>query len=174
MHGLLIQDAFACCHCDKVLLSEKKIREHYSLKHKDVPITRAWRPCRAQRFQTGGGQSGHQLLWEVDDSHMDVTTSLDSIIMDVLNKISEELIVPQIPQDDRMISPWLLTTRWHEHIGSHPIEALRQMVALPHDKEDLHKLKTSVEVYFAKALALIPTADELTLQRLNSPDHVKS
>ncbi|KAG2134990.1 hypothetical protein BD769DRAFT_1352930 [Suillus cothurnatus] len=94
--------------------------------------------------------------------------------MDVLNKISDELVVPQIPQDDRMISPWLRTTRWHENIGSHPTEALRRMVAMPEDGEGLEKLKRSVEVYFEKALALIATADELTLQRLNSPDPVKS
>ncbi|KAG2343741.1 hypothetical protein BDR05DRAFT_883699, partial [Suillus weaverae] len=95
------------------------------------------------------------------------------MIRDILNKIGDELVVPQIPQDERMISPWLLTTRWHEHIGTHPTEALRQMVAMPQDRDGLQKLKHSVEIYFEKALALLSTTDELTLQRLNSPDPVK-
>ncbi|KAG2047860.1 P-loop containing nucleoside triphosphate hydrolase protein, partial [Suillus hirtellus] len=174
MDGLAIHDAFACRHCDKVLLSEKKIREHSSLKHKDLPIPGAWRICRAQRFQSGGGQSGHQVFWEIYESDGDSTTSLDSIIQNVLSKIGDELVVPQLPRDDRMISPWLLTTRWHESIGIYPPEALRKMVALPQDGEGLQKLKHSVEIYFETALALIPTTDELTLQKLNSPDPVKS
>ncbi|KAG2063234.1 hypothetical protein BDR04DRAFT_1123399, partial [Suillus decipiens] len=173
IHGLSIHDAFACCHCDKVLLSEKKIREHSTLNHKEFPMPHAWRACRAQRFQSGGGQPGHQLLWEVDDSHIHSTTSVDKIVADVLDKIAEELVVPQIPQDDRMISPWLLTTRWHESMGTHPTEELRQMVAMPQDRDGMQRLKYSVEVYFENALALIPTTDELTLQRLNSPDPVK-
>jgi chromosome condensin MukBEF complex kleisin-like MukF subunit len=104
---------------------------------------------------------------------MNTMTSMDNVILDVMNKIGEDLVVPQIPQDERMISPWLLTTRWHESIGTHPTEALRKMVAMPQDRDGLQKLKHSVEVYFDNALALLHTTDELTLQRLNSPDPVK-
>ncbi|KAG2365348.1 hypothetical protein BDR07DRAFT_1277326, partial [Suillus spraguei] len=99
-------------------------------------------------------------------------TSVDRIVADVLDKIAEELVVPQMPQDDRMISPWLLTTRWHEYMGTYPTEELRLMVAMPQDRDGLQKLKYSVEVYFENALALIPNTDELTLQKLNSPDPV--
>lgn len=173
MHGLSIHDAFACGHCDKVLLSEKKIREHGALKHKECQEPRLWRACRAQRFQVGGGQSAQQLLWEVDDSMANTTTSLDQMILDAVSKIGEQLVIPQIPQDERMISPWLLTTRWHEGIGAHPTETLRKMVAMPQDWEGLQKLKHSVEAYFDHALGLLHLTDELTLQRLNSPDPVQ-
>ncbi|KAG1848267.1 hypothetical protein F4604DRAFT_1502194, partial [Suillus subluteus] len=83
--------------------------------------------------------------------------------------------VPTVPQDDRMVSPWLLTTRWHEHTCGHVTEHLRDMVAIPKDDddEDLLKLKEAVGVYFQDALDLLPTTDEITLQRLNSPDPIK-
>jgi hypothetical protein len=49
------------------------------------------------------------------------------------------------------------------------------MVAIPKNDngEDLVKLTEAVEVYFQGALDLLPTTDELTLKRLNSPDPIK-
>ncbi|KAG1723163.1 hypothetical protein EDD22DRAFT_790177, partial [Suillus occidentalis] len=151
--------------------------EHYASQHKDAPAGNAWRPCKAQRFQKGGGQSGNQLLWEVSQAGDCEAGAIatDQFILDILNKIGEELVVPTAPQDDRMVSPWLLTTRWHEHTFGHVTERLRGMVTIPKDDddEDLLKLKEAVGVYFQYALDLLPTTDEITLQRLNSPDPKK-
>jgi hypothetical protein len=175
VHGLSIQDAFACNHCSKILLSAKKIQAHHASQHKETPMAGSWRPCQAQRFQKGGGQPGHQLFWEVSIKPDADPTTEDQIVLDVLAKIREDLTIATVPQDDRMVSPWLLTTRWHEHVSGHMTGDLRAMVAIPQndDGEDLVKLKEVVEVYFQGALDLLPTTDELTLKRLNSPDPIK-
>ncbi|KAG1904940.1 uncharacterized protein F5891DRAFT_976525 [Suillus fuscotomentosus] len=88
---LAIHDAFTCRH--KVLLSEKKIQEHSFLKRKNLLIPGAWRVFRAQHFQSGDGQSGHQVFWKIYESDGDSTTFLDSIIQNVLSKIDDELVV---------------------------------------------------------------------------------
>ncbi|KAJ7105805.1 hypothetical protein C8R44DRAFT_942367 [Mycena epipterygia] len=70
----------------------------------------------------------------------------------------------------RMISPWLMRTRWHEHIlpyRPHSAE-LRELVAIPNSHDPLAALHESVTQYFFRATALIDGTDELVLQKLNS------
>ncbi|KAG2037030.1 hypothetical protein BDR03DRAFT_1011159 [Suillus americanus] len=99
----------------------------------------------------------------------------NQVILNNLNKIGEELAVPTVPQDDCIVSPWLPTTRWHEHTCGHLTGHFHDMVVIPKDDddEDLLKLKDAVKVYFQDALDLLPTTDEITLQRLNSSDPIK-
>ncbi|KAG2758134.1 hypothetical protein P692DRAFT_20710304, partial [Suillus brevipes Sb2] len=79
------------------------------------------------------------------------------------------------PQDDHMVSPWLLTTKWHEHTFGQVTECLCDIVVIlkDDDNEDLLKLKEAVGVYFQDALDLLSTTDEITLQRLNFPNPTK-
>ncbi|KAJ7110415.1 hypothetical protein C8R44DRAFT_883572 [Mycena epipterygia] len=75
----------------------------------------------------------------------------------------------EIP-NTRMISPWLMRTRWHEHIlpyRPHSAE-LREFVAIPTSHDPLAALHESVTQYFSWATALIDGTDELVLQKLNS------
>jgi hypothetical protein len=57
----------------------------------------------------------------------------------------------------------------------HMTECLHNIVVIPKndDNNDLLKLKEAVGVYFQDALNLLPTTDEVTLQRLNSPNPIK-
>jgi hypothetical protein len=74
---------------------------------------------QAQCFQKGGRQPRHQLFWEVSVKPDADPMTEDQIILDVLAKIREDLTIATMPQDDCMVSPWLLTTRWHEHASGH-------------------------------------------------------
>ncbi|KAH7918103.1 hypothetical protein BV22DRAFT_985743, partial [Leucogyrophana mollusca] len=79
------------------------------------------------------------------------------------------------PQDSRMVSPWLLTTKWHKHTEGHDVDGLRKLVAFPKGEEPATRgLTKAVESYYQAATGLLEHTDELVLQRLNSPDPAKS
>jgi hypothetical protein len=74
--------------------------------------------------------------------------------------------------DHRSISPWLLTTRWHQHIEGYQINELINLIAFPNQNE-FPGLKTVVIRYFQDATNLLTSLSELTLQILNSEDPIK-
>ncbi|KAG2088572.1 uncharacterized protein F5147DRAFT_525879, partial [Suillus discolor] len=89
-------------------------------------------------------------------------------------EMADVIRVKQIPQEKRMVSPWLLTTKWHEHVAGHDVATLRKLVEFPKvDDPIMPKIAHVVEAYFDGALRLLEVTDELILQRLNSPDPLK-
>lgn len=89
-------------------------------------------------------------------------------------EMADVIRVEQVPQEKRMVSPWLLTTKWHEHVAGHDVATLRKLVEFPKvDDPIMPKIAHGVETYFDGALRLLEVTDELILQRLNSPDPLK-
>ncbi|KAI6158487.1 hypothetical protein EDD17DRAFT_1488651 [Pisolithus thermaeus] len=98
-----------------------------------------------------------------------------SLVDSLLKELEPTLQVVQVPLDGRMVSPWLLTTRWHEHMAGKDIKQLCSLVALPKNNDaDIPGLRDAVEAYYEEALSLLDRTGELVLQRLNSPDPTKS
>ncbi|KAG2063025.1 hypothetical protein BDR04DRAFT_953732, partial [Suillus decipiens] len=90
-------------------------------------------------------------------------------------EMAEVTRVEQVPQDNRMVSPWLLSTKWHEHTAGHDPATLRKLVEIPKaDDPIMPDLTYAVEQYFESALVILDTTEELILQRLNSPDPLKN
>jgi hypothetical protein len=75
--------------------------------------------------------------------------------------------------DQRCISPWLLTTKWHEHVHGHDVKELCDLIAIP-TKMEYPGLSAAVQEYFAEATAEMDSLQELTLQILNTADPVKT
>ncbi|KIK10396.1 hypothetical protein PISMIDRAFT_20449, partial [Pisolithus microcarpus 441] len=102
-----------------------------------------------------------------------------ALVDELLKELDQQLKTVQVPTDGRLITPWLLTTRWNEWAKwfKKPTEELRALVSLPQsslpDEEHYKPLSEIIQLYFEDALALIDTTDELVLQRLNSPDPSK-
>ncbi|KAJ7681090.1 hypothetical protein B0H17DRAFT_1232007 [Mycena rosella] len=73
----------------------------------------------------------------------------------------------------RMISPWLMRTRWPQQILRYREHApeLLQLVAMPSDKDaNMQSLQATVTAYLDRATQLIDATDGLVLQTLNSHD----
>ncbi|KAG1877187.1 hypothetical protein F4604DRAFT_1924250 [Suillus subluteus] len=171
--GLAVKDAIACGLCDKVLTNVKGMHNHHSEAHKGFAMPREWRACKAQRLRNGGPGT-HQVLWEVD-SYVETEDQTEQLIRGIMKDMESVLQVVEAPQDERKVSPWLLTTRWHEHLAGQQADDLMGLVAIPKEDDELMpQLKKHVYAYFEGALALLSTTDELTLQRLNSPDPMKN
>lgn len=167
--GLLIQDGIACHSCSYACRSKSNMGDHHRAQHPSIPTPKTWTPCKIQQLDRGA----HKTFWRVADTK---ETSCDhqEVIDRMRNEMAEVIRVEQIPQDKRMASPWLLTTKWHEHVAGHDVTTLRGLVGIPKaDDPTMANLADAVEQYFESALVLLDTTDELILQRLNSPDPSK-
>jgi len=163
--GLSIQDGFICDSCDFVCGSKDWIKQHHYKHHPLIPLPTHWFPCKMQQLN----KAGQKQLWRVATPRV-----IPDIHEEVIQRMREEMMqvidVEQTPQDMRMVSPWLMTTKWHEHVAGHDVAALRKLVEIP---QDMPRLKEAVQRYFEKALDLLSNTDELILMRLNSPNPVK-
>jgi hypothetical protein len=166
---LAVQDALACSHCNKVLTNIVGMRNHHSEAHKGIKMPGEWRACKAQQLRRGG-LGTHQMLWEVE-GHVEEEDRTSELIGAMMKEMEVVLQVVEAPEDKRAVSPWLLTTGWHEHLAGRKTEDLMDLVAIPKKNDELMPLlKESIQAYYESALALVSSTDELTLQRLNSPD----
>ncbi|KAI6101956.1 hypothetical protein F5141DRAFT_1065894 [Pisolithus sp. B1] len=179
VHGLEVFDAMACSFCSMVYTKQKKMKEHHGLQHHEIPMPQHWRSCKAQRMKPEGAGTLRQ-LWEVTMEAGEGEDSREKVLVDkLLKELGEQLNTVQVPTDGRLITPWLLTTRWNEWAKwlKKPTEELCALVALPRsstaEEEHYKMLPECIQLYFEEALALIDTTDELVLQRLNSPDPAK-
>lgn len=78
------------------------------------------------------------------------------------------LQVDLMPSNARSISPWLLSTRWHEHVHGYDTNELLKLISIP--KDDFPGLKALVKRYMEQATDLIKSTAELCLQHLNTAD----
>ncbi|KAI6020604.1 hypothetical protein EDC04DRAFT_2607400 [Pisolithus marmoratus] len=179
VHGLMVFDAIACKFCTFVYTKQKNMREHHMKKHPDMPIPQHWRSCKAQCIKPEGAGTVCQ-LWEVTTQARAGEDSRERALADKLpGELEEQLKTVQIPKDNWLVSPWLLTMHWHEWAWwlRKPTEELCAMVALPRPslpKEEHYKtLVETIELYFEEAVTMIDSTNKLVLQWLNSPDPVK-
>jgi hypothetical protein len=122
VEGLAVHDAIACGHCNKVLTSIKSMHNHHSEEHKGTTRPKEWRACKAQHFRNGGPDA-HQIFWEVKNHVEPEACVKETLIRAIMKDMESVLQVVEAPQDKRTVSPWLLTTRWHEHLaGNKPTD----------------------------------------------------
>ncbi|KIN94793.1 hypothetical protein M404DRAFT_34732 [Pisolithus tinctorius Marx 270] len=139
------------------------------------PRPRNWRACKVQQLKQGTGDL--QALWEVEDhaERPSQPSGQQALVDSLLKELEPTLEVVQTPLDGRMVSPWLLTTQWHENIAGKNVKLLRSWVSLPKDNDgDVPGLKLAVQAYYRKALSLLDHTHELVLKRLHSPDPTKN
>lgn len=179
--GLKILDGFACHNCPCVLGTKKNLRAHHHEAHSDIPIPDVWPSCKMQQYNRGGSA---RMLWRVLDHPVAITTSTslsqvssaELVINNLRKQISSIVSPPSVPQDERVISPWLRFTKWHEHVNDYDVNLLLQLVQVP-DTADMDPaapgIRSAVETYYNEAIELLKVTDDLILQKLNSPDPKK-
>lgn len=169
VQGLKLFQGIGCEFCVKPFGETSGMLKHHRENHSHEPIPRHWRIAFYQQFHPKYART----LFEVVPKTSHQSTTIDDLIAnlqeDLLPATSDVVVTRARP---RMISPWLRTTKWHEHVAPFPVAELRALVATP-KKEELPGLALSIQFYFARATKLIETTDELVLQYLNSPDPAK-
>jgi len=167
--GLKVHDGLACSACTFVCGSMDWMKKHHQKKHPSMILPKEWSSCKMQQLNKGGNKR----FWQVANDEEPLHDHQE--IIDRLRKEMAEITrVEQVARENRMVSPWLLTTKWHEHVAGHDISMLRKLVEMPKaDDPGMPHLQEAVEEYFRHAQTLLEVTDELILQRLNSPDPIK-
>jgi len=170
--GLKVYEGIACGSCIFTCASKEWMGKHHRQKHSSITTPREWRSCKMQQLNKGANKQ----FWRVAEDeeppfiHQE---AIDGMRREMAEAIRIEQISGDAP-DKRTVSPWLLTTKWHEHVAGHDTATLRKLVEIPKFNDaDMPHLRDAVEGYFREALKLIDVTDELVLQRLNTPDPVK-
>ncbi|KAI6139458.1 hypothetical protein BKA82DRAFT_36655 [Pisolithus tinctorius] len=170
--GLEVLTGIGCGHCAYATSSSKCMQVHHREHHRDTATPKDWTACKMQRFSRSG--KGRVLFQVHDTAAPACPVPVDDAISHLRQQMAQAS-TSNMPQDERVISPWLRTTRWHEHVTGHDVCMLRDLVEIPRCDDDglFPGLKAAVRQYFNEALDLLTITDELVLQRLNSPAPLK-
>jgi Orsellinic acid/F9775 biosynthesis cluster protein D len=168
--GLKLHKGLGCHYCSFVCISLEHMAKHHRKKHGAMGSVTSWPTVDIQQLD----RQVHKTFFRVTPLKLPTVIPDDTYIQN-LTKLMEE------SQDEyvagglnaRQISPWLLTTRWHEHVEGYDVAELRTLTAVPIRTEfpGLHK---GLEHLFALCLEAMDQLPELVLQRLNTPDPAKT
>ena len=171
--GLKVLEGYICPQCPQVSSSTKYLRAHYLKDHSDSPCPQHWSTCKMQQLNNGGR---NRRLWRVLEHSIPdqpAITSTDTIVQELRNDIAKVIPDSQFPKDNRLISPWLLTTRWHEHVTGYNVAFLHSLVSIKNIKQCIPAISAATLNYFNEVIGILPATDELVLKKLNSPDPQK-
>jgi hypothetical protein len=173
--GLKILEGFACTLCTQLGVSEAYIKDHYSREHHTNIASSDLSHCFLQRYSLAHTGPLRALFRVQPPSQDESPTPELSIVDRVREQMAAALQTPHLrnQEDQRCISPWLLTTKWHEHVHGYDVQELCNLVAFP-AKAEYPGLSTAVQEYFGEATDDMETLQELTLQNLNTADPVKT
>ncbi|KAH9828612.1 uncharacterized protein C8Q71DRAFT_719204, partial [Rhodofomes roseus] len=166
--GLRIHQGMACSACPKVAQSSEWLRVHFSQVHTGQTKPKEWRTCTMQHLSD---VPPFHAWFEVASPQP--ASNSTSPLLQFIQKMTESTNILVQPQDSREISPWLLSTHWHEHTAPFSPSQLRHLVLAPSANEFPSLFKT-VESYFMDCVGLIEGTDLLVLQKLNTDDPLKS
>jgi hypothetical protein len=168
--GIKVYKAIRCTHCNSVAVQEGTMRKHHQKEHRELKAPTRWPECCAQRLTLHGKAAQ---FFEVIQPHpVHHAMPIQTLVNDLRTEISQVADVEMATLNARSISPWLLSTRWHEHIEGYETLELLELVAVPKEGE-FPGLKGLLFQYMEHATALIPITAELLLQRLNTGDPAK-
>ncbi|KAA1479881.1 hypothetical protein DENSPDRAFT_902459, partial [Dentipellis sp. KUC8613] len=172
--GLTVHQGFPCNHCDASFGTRRNIEFHYYEKHKGISCPSNITTVPVQQLQKGAGSSSSYFkIHQTKESYqLHIENIISGLRHDIRTK-QDEAANSIILNDERLLSPWLRTTRWHEYVLNEDVNMLRSLVKAVKTPENqilqasvLHLLQTGVD--------LIPCTRDLVLQYLNSPDPIKS
>ncbi|KAG6893968.1 hypothetical protein C0992_008005 [Termitomyces sp. T32_za158] len=168
--GLTVHTAFQCSACLKVYAAKSSITTHHYMEHKTIPIPSSWTMVSAQQLNN----SNHRIYFPVIPAPS-TPTSHSQMIVNQMQADMETLDGQPTGHrlDPRLVSPWLKSNRWLDLIKDKPIDELRASVA-PLKKDEFPLLVSAVRRLYFASEDMFDLVPELVLQRLNTPDPVKT
>jgi hypothetical protein len=172
--GLKVLEGFACTLCTQLALSESYLKDHYTREHSNHPHPSQLTQCSMQRFSLMHTGPLRKLFRVQSEALIQIQPAM-SVVAVAQQLMAKALQVPRKRGnvDKRSVSPWLLTTKWHEHVHGYDVKELYDLVAFP-SKTEFPGLVSTVQEYFSDATEEMQTLQELTLQMLNTADPAKT
>lgn len=140
--GLMLHDGFICSFCS-TMTSTKESMDRHTRDHKDKTLSQSYQSCQLQRFN---GTAGAVRTWfqvQMTSPPAHTRSILDQFLMDVETQLGKTVYDPTASNDPRTVSPWLLTTKWHEELKGKDITTLCETVKTCKNWKNLHKATTT-------------------------------
>lgn len=168
--GLKVHQGLKCGSCSDVYGTQTSMSKHYRAQHKGVAIPPQYAAVQMHRFDNGKHKSYFPIMANGELS----LEPTEQIIQDLRDLVDAMWAIDdgEMEFDARQVTPWLRTTKWHEHVQPFKTEDLRRLVSFP-GKEEFPGLKEAVHSLLQHAMGVISKIPELALQRLNSADPIK-
>ena len=164
-----------CGHCLSGKSAEKRMRVHVSQMHPNQP-GRGYSQCLVQRFNDIGGpqKTYFRVVPFSDKDESDFEDARGKALVEHFQlALRRTLPAPSVPTDSRMVTPWLLSTRWHEKTSGLDPAVVSDWVKVPSD-EPFAKLRDGYTDYLKAAIDFISCTEDLVLQRLHTDDPDKT
>jgi Orsellinic acid/F9775 biosynthesis cluster protein D len=167
--GITIQNCAGCPYCPYTA-SKDAVRKHLKKEHSEQTGTPE-NNIFAQVINPGVTKILFRVMPPV--STATVTAGHSSIRQDLEEFNWKSFARPVNTTNPRLISPWLMRTRWHLHVQGYDIDKLCALVAVPVDDE-FPGLQKHLLQYLESATDLLDYTDELVLQKINTADPEKT
>ena len=169
--GLTLYDGIGCTLCHYACLSRETMRKHFQHSHPKSRPASLWPQVLVQQLD----KQKSNMFFRVEPWNKPKAMPDDIYLKNVEESLEADRTEKgkEAETNARQISPWLLTTRWHEHFAGYDPEELRQLVAKP-KKDEFPGLHNVVNNLFKLGLEIMDNCPELVLQRLNTPDPAKT
>ncbi|KAJ3792839.1 hypothetical protein GGU11DRAFT_692883, partial [Lentinula aff. detonsa] len=173
VQGLPILLGYQCGvdECDHITASAKTLKLHIRQIHHISPNSQNIHYVPIQRFHK------HALPFPIIPTASPTSTTLDNVIETLTQQVDNLYTTPtgEFSTNNRLISPWLLATKWPEMFQGQNMEALAKLAQKPlADEVLLQRASTIVELFVQNAIAKISQLPELILQRINTSDPAKT
>ncbi|KAG6882658.1 hypothetical protein C0993_009690 [Termitomyces sp. T159_Od127] len=170
LQGLAVHTALQCGACSKVYVAQSAMMQHHQEEHRPAPMPRSWTTVHAQQLN----HTLHRSFFPVIPA---TPANIDPTQVIVNNLHSDMVALDGRPTghrlDPRLVSPWLKSNRWPELIQGKSVESLRAMIA-PLKENEYPTLVPAIQELFIGSEELFELVPELVLQRINTPDPVKT
>lgn len=169
VQGLTVLHGVRCKICGHLSTVQRTLEKHITKQHLNACSDQEIELVSLQRLQKNYGE----LFQIFSSTDMDPSPD-DHIITHIRSSADEMLEEAQVDDiNDRAVSPWLLTTKWHILFKEYNPEELCQLVLMP-EEDEFPGLHDAVSKVAKVATSIIPNASELVLQKLNTPYEAKT
>ncbi len=171
--GLAVHQGYTCGHCKASFRAVRNMESHYHDHHLGITRPSTFAATSVQRLSKSGGPASS--FFQIQQTRTPQQLQTAKIIQTLRDQITEsanQMANTKIVNDERLLSPWLRTTRWHEYILNEDVDMLRSLVKAVKTPAN-QVLQAAVLALLQTGVSLIPRTRDLVLQYLNSPDPVK-
>lgn len=170
MAGITVQYKFGCPLC-MYTASKTRVRDHIRDTHGKREVAALENiPC--QVLNAGGAPTNIRIIPPAPQVHLE--DEPEELENEFRNYNVNSHISVAVPDDNRLISPWLLRTGFHKYVSDYPAPELVKLCSMPSESEaELASVHEVTIQYMEEATGLILKTDPLVLQLLNTREPQK-
>jgi Protein of unknown function (DUF3505). len=167
--GIRVQDGISCTHYEFACRSDQYMEEHHRKTHPWYTASAKWPKVKVQQLNQGSGTAC--CYFQIKQRNTPEITTDDATVSQLSGEIHflDEQDEEQAEEINAwMVSPWLLSTKWHEHVSGYNVAELKAQVTPP-KPDEFPDLTNCIMHLLLDGEEIIDEVPELVLQRLNSP-----